>query len=406
VTPRRPAAAPTGHPPPPAPGSLGAAPELLEIDAYLTALLGWRDHMGALLDRLDARARASTSAGDLVSDVTLAYAVWQSISTRVDRLIDAWDGGRVGDVERHRIAELIWGRLGGSLDVALAVSFTEACVLADALVTRLQQRLDLDPLGAAGVGERVDPIREQLDRCRGYQLTPTERATVDDLAARLDAAVAEAKAGADRRNQVAAIEAEASRLERDLIVAAAVQASTARDATQLAARLASAVERARAIRDLAARCAEKVMAAPRLAVPEPATIGAVPALHGDWRSARVEIDAFGERLAAVARARGPGPPPGEEPLARRSELRGLLEAYRVMANRRGRAEDTELQTEYDRARAILFSAPLDLEQGAAALAAYEHAVRKATKPPFSVDLPSPGDGRSTENGKLEEDADS
>jgi hypothetical protein len=69
----------------------------------------------------------------------------------------------------------------------------------------------------------------------------------------------------------------------------------------------------------------------------------------------------------------------EAPLARRSELRGLLEAYRVMANRRGRAEDAELQTEYDRARAILFRAPLDLEQGAAALAAYENAVRKATK---------------------------
>jgi hypothetical protein len=387
----RPAAS-TGDPPPPAPGSLTDAPELLEIDAYLTALLGWRDRMRATLDRLEARARAATGAADVMSEVLLAYSLWQSISARVDRLVEAWDGGRVGEPERERIAQLVWGRLGRGLDVTLAVSFAEACVLADALVARLHDRLDADPMGAAGVGDRIEPLREQLARCDAHEPTGAERAALDDLARRLDAAVEAARRGEDVRDELAAIDAAASRLERDLIVADAVRGGTERDAATLRRRLDAVRAAAVGVRDLAARCRDRIDDAPRLAVPDPDALGPVPATGGDWRAVREALDRFEDRLGDVERALAEAQRRFEAPLTRRQELRGLLDAYRDMAKRRGHAEDAALQAAYDRARRVLYSAPLELDAGAAALAEYERAVRAATGAPRGA--PNDAEGSS------------
>jgi hypothetical protein len=49
------------------------------------------------------------------------------------------------------------------------------------------------------------------------------------------------------------------------------------------------------------------------------------------------------------------------PLARRNELRGLLESYRAKAAALGRAEDPELDELHRSAREVLWSAPCDLE---------------------------------------------
>jgi hypothetical protein len=380
MTPAGPTAV-AGDPPPPAPGSLADAPGVHEIDAYLTALLPWLNRMRGELDRLDARARVATNADALAADVTLAYAVWKSITTRVDKLVEAWDGGRVGDRERARIAELIWGRLSGSLDVALAVSFAEACVLAEALVSRLRARLDADPLGAAGIGERVGPIREQLARCRNYDLDDEDVARIGELSSRLEVAVAAATRGDDRRHELSQIDADASRLERDLIVASAVRAGIHRDEADLTRRLRAAEADAATVHHLAARCAAKIASPPRIGIPSPRTLGRVPAASGDWRAARAALDDYERRLVAVERALEEAHRRYEAPLARRAELRGMLDAYRDMAKRHGHAEHGELQAAYDGARAVLYTAPLDLDEGTAALAAYERTVRAALPTP-------------------------
>lgn len=61
-------------------------------------------------------------------------------------------------------------------------------------------------------------------------------------------------------------------------------------------------------------------------------------------------------------------------LARRDELRGRLEAYRMMAVRRGRAEDEALSARYRQARSLLWTAPCDLPAATRAVAAYQHAL--------------------------------
>jgi hypothetical protein len=62
-------------------------------------------------------------------------------------------------------------------------------------------------------------------------------------------------------------------------------------------------------------------------------------------------------------------------LARRNELRGRLDAYRVKAARLGFAEHDELGRLQEQARALLWSAPCDLRQATAVLAEYQRVLR-------------------------------
>jgi hypothetical protein len=61
-------------------------------------------------------------------------------------------------------------------------------------------------------------------------------------------------------------------------------------------------------------------------------------------------------------------------LARRDELRGLLQAYRAMAGGRGRGEDEALEAIHHRAYEVLWRAPCDLDDAARLVGEYQHAV--------------------------------
>ena len=58
-------------------------------------------------------------------------------------------------------------------------------------------------------------------------------------------------------------------------------------------------------------------------------------------------------------------------LARRDELRGRLDAYRAKAAAKGLAENDELTSRYEQARALLFAAPCDLRGSTRAVFAYQ-----------------------------------
>ena len=94
------------------------------------------------------------------------------------------------------------------------------------------------------------------------------------------------------------------------------------------------------------------------------------AADGDWRSA---TDALGQwqRLAApwLANARSVWLA-NQAPLARRNELRGLLEAYQAKAAASGRVEDPELIRFGRMARDALYLAPCDLARAEASVLAY------------------------------------
>ncbi|WP_343950811.1 hypothetical protein [Nonomuraea longicatena] len=61
-------------------------------------------------------------------------------------------------------------------------------------------------------------------------------------------------------------------------------------------------------------------------------------------------------------------------VARRDELRGRLLAVQAKAERTGRAEDERACALHERARALLWSAPCDLREAAAAVERYQHAI--------------------------------
>ncbi len=169
--------------------------------------------------------------------MTLALALWQAAKTRQNLLLATWDSGRVGQQELERLSALIWGRLdtqASSVDQlrSMAVSLPEAGRLCDALVAQLRTRLNTDPT-AEQQQIRLRDLRAQLERIRDQvkleppTLVPAASAKLATLAARTDDLGDKRTRGGDIGGMLGALEIDAARLERDLIVGAA--APEARD---------------------------------------------------------------------------------------------------------------------------------------------------------------------------------
>ncbi len=84
----------------------------------------------------------------------------------------------------------------------------------------------------------------------------------------------------------------------------------------------------------------------------------------------------GRATALLDHIRGIGAE-GDAGLEARNELRGRLDAYRAKARAHGLSEDIELHQLDEAATVVLYSAPCDLRQAEALVAAYQHAVRSA-----------------------------
>jgi len=388
---------------PPPPGRIGSAISPEDALRYLEALGAWRDQRRAELDLLDEAALSSpdTSSPDsssstgLTGDVLLSMALWKAVADRHDLLMATWDSGRVGQAERERLSTLIWGRLDATLDPslaqrpdvpsssgALAVSLPEAMRLSDALAASLRARLSLDPADA-DMTSRVRQLRAQLERLRDLvgAEPPGTRDSVSRTLTKLDTRLAEmvdkAKRGADVGGLVGPFEADAARMERDLIVGSATRAEAARDVTRAGELRAELEARGAAIRDLAGRCVATVTPAPRLAVPDVAALGPVP-------QAAADVDAYLARLATVSRALNLAQAAYATAMDERDELRGRLEAYAVKAGRAipgnvtgaardrhpGGADD-DLGELFRRASEVLDTLPADIARARALVAAHQ-----------------------------------
>jgi len=378
------------------PGRIGTAISPEDALHYLEALGLWRDQRKGELDRLDEAALATTEGAKesmgLTGDVLLSMALWKAVADRHDLLVATWDSGRVGQAERERLTTLIWGRLDATLDPrlaqrpdvpsssgALAVSLPEAMRLSDALAASLRARLSLEP-SDADVTARVRQLRAQLERVRDLVTAepgdardvPSRRLTKLDQ--RLVELVDKAKRGADVGGLVGPLEADAARLERDLIVGSATRAETARDMTRARQLRAELEARGAAIRDLAAQCVASVSPAPRLAVPDVAALGPVP-------QTPAEVDAYLVRLATVGRALNFAHAAYATALDERDELRGRLEAYAIKATSRHTPHDTshgtpdqsddDLGELFRRAQEAIDSKPADMVRARALVAAHQ-----------------------------------
>jgi hypothetical protein len=104
-----------------------------------------------------------------------------------------------------------------------------------------------------------------------------------------------------------------------------------------------------------------------------AGLGALLA-SGRWTRLASELDLLDRELATATASFKEAERAVMAALARRDELRGLLGAYKAKAARLGGAEDPGLAERYDRARALLWTAPCDLAAAEAAVTGYQQAV--------------------------------
>ena len=381
------------------PGRIGEAISPEDALRYLEALGAWRGQRRGELDRLDEAALAYPDGGSVTGvtgDVMLSMALWKAVADRHDLLMATWDSGRVGQAERERLSTLIWGRLDATLDPrlaqrsdvpsssgALAVSLPEAMRLSDALAASLRARLSLDPTDA-DVTARLRQLRAQLERVRDLVTTepPGTRDALSNKLAKLDGRLGEtvdkAKRGADVGGLVGPLEADAARIERDLIVGSATRAEAARSVARARQLRGELEARGAAIRDLATQCVATVNPAPKLAVPDVAALGPVP-------QTAAEVDAYLARMARVGRALNLAHAAYSTAMDERNELRGRLEAYAIKATRmadtgnaagtgRSNADDDaddDLGELFRRAEKVLRAEPTDMSRARALVAAHQ-----------------------------------
>jgi hypothetical protein len=384
--------------PPVPPGQLTVSPSASETRAFLAALDRWVAALRAALDELDAGAQLATDPDAYTSEITLAMSLCQSIVSRRDELVTAWDSGRVGPEELARIAVLLWGRLPDPLGAASAFTLAEATTLATALTDRLAAALATDAVAGSGVAGRITAVRAVFGRCRSQaEVLGIGLAALDELEARLDAAI-DSKDRERITATVATVETEASSIEHDLIEETTLRTDTARLLATLRDRYAELEPRAGAIAALADRCRSRIVGAPNLAVPSVAVLGPPPALavdastSSDWAAARAALDAYQHRLDRCAAALGEAEEQYGAPLRARDDLRGLLGAYHTRAARSGLAEDAALTDAYRAAHDNLWSAPCDLDKARELVDRYQHAVRVAV----GVERAVEGDSRAGE----------
>jgi hypothetical protein len=253
--------------------------------------------------------------------VTLAESVWNEVADRL-RLIgtELEDASRLAD---------------GLGDDAL----TGALAGAAAELGRLREMLNADPL-SLWRGGRVDTAG--LDRLRE-----------------------QAAAAVSRAGQLARLRDDAQRRIAALAAAVAAAGAAAQDAT---------VARERA----AAKIAMPPPPLPR--PPDVANLaGRLAGLDGlraagRWTRLASDLDVMERQAAAATQHYRDAELQATALLARRDELRGLLDAYQAKAAGVGGAEDLDLSAHYDQARELLWSAPCDLSAAAAAVTSYQQAI--------------------------------
>lgn len=342
---------------PDAPGQLGVALEPGAIATYLTDLDGWIRGRKHELDELDAAALAANRGGAVAGDMMLSLALWKAVSERYQLLSATWDGGRVLAAERERISSLIWGRLDGStgLPGGLAVSVPEACRLCDALAGQLRTALALTP-GADASAARLKALRAQLERLRDQiALEPVtlregcerQRAA---LAARAQDLTERAERGGDIAGRLGPLEADATVLERDLIVGNA-QRRDARDLLASARELRADLERREtALERLAQLCVATVNPAPRNAVPDVGALGPIP-------NTAEAIGGYVQRLDRVSEALTFAQHKYADALAEHTDLVSLLDGYAAKAGALGLRSNPDLEASEASAREVLDRRP-------------------------------------------------
>lgn len=171
---------------PPAPGALGTEVDPAALLRYLDDQREWNQALSANLVELDAAQAMSDHPQVMLADVTLAWSLSAAIDRHYERVVRAWDSGRITRRDTVAIVNLLWERLDSSLNSSLAVSFVEACTLAEALIHRLDARLesngDLLARRLDAALSKAESVQTLAARCREKILRPPNVAVPDPAA--------------------------------------------------------------------------------------------------------------------------------------------------------------------------------------------------------------------------------
>lgn len=327
---------------PAAPGGLGVAATPQQMLDYLGRLDAWLAERRAELDALDAQILSTGRQAELTGDMSLALALWQAAKNRQGQLLSTWDSGRVTRVELDKLSSLIWGRLdavGTPLPDA-GGSLPEAGRLCDALVAQLRARLNTDP-NATAIQIRLRDLRAQAERIRDQlaleppALAPLGQARLDGIVARTADIAAKQARGGDVLGLLGALEADAAKLERDLIVGAARRREGHDLLTRAREEAADLASHQQTVAALAAQVAAAVWPVPAVAIPDPGQLGPMPNTAAGLTGYLAAADRLDAQLTASRTALGRG-------LADRDAAASGLTALQSRAVAAGLAQDATL----------------------------------------------------------------
>lgn len=343
--------------------------------ADLTRLLAdWNEWLSVRTDALlslEERVRSAGSRGD-EADLAAAFVARKAITDRIEQITatSAIDRAAASALAGQPIHDDIGGMVGTSL--------SDAATLLDAVVQRVEHSI-------AG--------REQQQRAEAgvVHQADTDLAVAGRLAAEMGMQVnhvAHLRAALTARTDLADVAREAKAVRASLEAADAERVSLLQRWSSVANRLEALAHDETSVRALAERCREKVLHPPPLAVPSVAAFRAE--LAGDvgletalspaglvglpWSAVRARITPVLTKLDRIAAALTEAERRFQQPLRRRDELRGLLQGFADKASAAGVAESTDIDALYQRAKAVLWAAPCDVDAGAALVDQYVAAV--------------------------------
>jgi len=218
-------------------------------------------------------------------------------------------------------------------------------------------------------GELADELRTadaELQRIRAVLATDPLSLWHDDGVdtTGADLLLRQARAAGTRAAEGARLKEDAGRRIADTAARVAAARECEADASLSLAEAAQKI----ASRQLPAPPAATAQLASRLA-----GLSAISAA-GRWQRLAADLEALDHEAATAASQWRQAARAAQALLDQRTELRGLLDAYRAKAARQGAAENLELTALYLRARDLLRAAPCDLAAADDAARRYQHAV--------------------------------
>ncbi len=348
---------------------MAAVPTQADVDSLVAQ---WREWLGTRTDALlslEDRVRSAGTDAD-VADVAAAFVARKAISDRLEQVAQA--AGR----DRAVAVTLTTQPLADDLGAPVGRDLTDAATLLDAIVGRVEQRV-------AGNEQR------EVAHATATQQAAADLVVAERLSAELGMQVNHVASLRDRlhvRSDVAVVAAESAAVRASLEAAARERARLLAQWAEVPARFAELVAIEVRVREVADRCRAKVRQAPLLAVPSVAAIEAEVSQASEvdisllpWVGARARVAPLLTKLERVGAALAEAERRFKEPMQQRDEMRGLLQAFADKANAGGVMETLELDGLYQHAKAVLWAAPCDVEQGTVLVHQYVAAVNVALK---------------------------